>query len=84
LNTILKIFPQRVFFKKKQIFGENLQRLATSGHDIRNDYKSRKLTTVGQPTNVDFPFLPLESTQSHSPGQQTPGTTFIDIVAGCV
>jgi len=29
-NKILKIFPQMVFFKK-QILGENLQRLAPSG-----------------------------------------------------
>ena len=59
-NRILKIFRQGVVFSKKANFGQKSSTTSDlSPWYLRNDYKSRKLTTNW---DVDFPFLPLEST----------------------
>jgi len=65
--------PHKGSFFKCRFFRQNLQRLATSGPYNSLTYRSMKThDQIGPLRDVDFPFLRLESTQSHSPGQQTP------------
>jgi len=69
-NKILKIFPQGVFFVKRQIWSENLQRLATSA----GRYISEMITNRGNSRTLyrmsSFNFYRWNQL-SHSHGQQT-------------
>jgi len=73
-------------FQKGQILREHCQRLPTSSRDFSEMITNRgKSQQVGM--HVGFPFVPLESTHSHSPGLQdfcVQETTFLDLAGSSV
>ena len=74
-NSILKNFIIRVFFQNKtQKRHENFQLLATSGRQNSAMITDRRKLTETLRC-VKFPFLLLESIQSHSPGMYAPHRT---------
>ena len=68
-------FPvnDRFFFKKAIFFAKIFNDLRLQALITPWGYKFMKThDQVGPLQDVDFPFLPLKSTESHSPGQQSP------------
>jgi len=73
LEPIFDNLPVRgLFFQKPQKVRDHRQRLPTSSHAISPKWKqiAESHDRLARLWNVGFPYLPLESTQCHSPGQQ--------------
>jgi len=68
-ENIYENLPVRGLFPKRQLLGDHLQRLqaAISPKRLLISESHDRLASL---RNVGFPFVPLESTQSHSPGLQ--------------